>query len=43
VRRDAFRRTLHAIRARLALLVSLPAEKLDNSLLQQSARDLGSR
>jgi protein-tyrosine-phosphatase len=42
-RRDAFRRTLHAIRARLALLLSLPVEKLDNSLLQQSARDLASR
>jgi protein-tyrosine-phosphatase len=42
-RRDAFRRTLHAIRARLALLLSLPVEKLENSLLQQSARDLASR
>ena len=39
-RRDAFRHTLHAIRARLALLLALPADKLEKRLLQQSAREL---
>jgi arsenate reductase len=42
-RRDAFRRTLHAIRARLGLLLALPAATLGQDLLQQSARELASR
>lgn len=39
-RREAFRRTLHAIRQRLDLLVNLPPEKLDAMKLQESARSL---
>ena len=39
-RREAFRRTLHAIRQRLDLLVNLPPEKLDAMKLQESARAL---
>ncbi len=37
---EAFRQTLHAMRRRLELLVSLPAEKLARMSLQQSAKDL---
>ncbi len=39
-KREAFRQTLHAIRRRLDLLVSLPTEKLAKMSLQQSAKDL---
>lgn len=37
---EAFRRTLHAFKRRLELLISLPPEKLEKTLLQKSARDL---
>lgn len=37
---EAFRQTLLALHRRLTLLVSLPPEKLERSLLQASARDL---
>jgi protein-tyrosine-phosphatase len=37
---EAFRQTLHAIHRRLELLCSLPAEKLERTLLQTSARQL---
>lgn len=37
---DAFRHTLHALHQRLALLVSLPPEKLAKALLQSTAREL---
>lgn len=37
---EAFRQTLHAMRRRLELLVSLPAEKLARMSLQQAAKDL---
>lgn len=37
---EAFRQTLHALHQRLALLVSLPPEKLEKALLQSTARDL---
>ncbi|WP_342616408.1 arsenate reductase ArsC [Rhodoferax sp. GW822-FHT02A01] len=37
---EAFRKTLHAMKRRLELLVSLPAGKLDQSVLQTSAREL---
>lgn len=36
----AFQRTLHAIRRRIELLVSLPADKLQRGTLQHSARGL---
>lgn len=39
-RHEAFRRTLHAIRRRLDLLVNLPPAKLEAVALQQAARDL---
>lgn len=39
-KREAFRQTLHAIQKRLALLCSLPADKLEPTLLQSSARQL---
>ncbi|MDD2713095.1 MAG: arsenate reductase ArsC [Simplicispira sp.] len=42
VQREAFRQTLHAIQRRLALLLNLPPEKLERSLLQTSARSLSS-
>ncbi len=38
---EAFRRTLHAIRRRLDLLLALPAGKLAAATLQQAARELG--
>ena len=38
---DAFRLTLHALKRRLELLISLPADKLEKTLLQTSARELG--
>lgn len=37
---EAFRKTLHAMRRRLELLISLPAEKLEKAVLQTSARQL---
>jgi len=37
---EAFRQTLLALHRRLALLVSLPAEKLERAMLQGTARDL---
>ena len=37
---EAFRQTLHTLKRRLALLVSLPAAKLEKALLQSTARDL---
>lgn len=37
---EAFRQTLLALHRRLTLLVSLPPEKLERTLLQGSARDL---
>jgi protein-tyrosine-phosphatase len=39
---EAFRKTLHAIKRRLELFTSLPADKLQHSLLQTSARQLAS-
>ncbi|HZY19107.1 MAG TPA: arsenate reductase ArsC [Ramlibacter sp.] len=41
-RRDAFLKTLHAVRRRLDALVNLPPDNLDKLRLQQSARDLAS-
>jgi protein-tyrosine-phosphatase len=37
---EAFRQTLHAIRRRIELLVSLPPDRLVRAALQSSARDL---
>ena len=37
---EAFRKTLHAIQRRLSLLISLPADKLQHTVLQSSAREL---
>ena len=37
---EAFRLTLHALKHRLELLASLPAAKLEKTLLQSAARDL---
>lgn len=37
---EAFRQTLHALKRRLELLVGLPPEKLEKTLLQRTARDL---
>jgi protein-tyrosine-phosphatase len=37
---EAFRQTLHAIKRRLDILISLPHEKLAKTLLQTTARDL---
>ncbi|MBK9574983.1 MAG: arsenate reductase ArsC [Rhodoferax sp.] len=37
---EAFGLTLHALRRRLELLVNLPSEKLEKTLLQHTARDL---
>ena len=37
---EACRLTLHALRRRLELLVNLPSEKLEKTLLQHTARDL---
>ncbi|MBN8750175.1 Glutaredoxin arsenate reductase [Xylophilus ampelinus] len=39
-RQEAFRQTLHAIRRRLELLVSLPAARLDKVVLASTARAL---
>lgn len=40
---EAFRKTLHAIKRRLDLLVELPPDRLARMVLQQTARDLASR
>jgi arsenate reductase (thioredoxin) len=37
---EAFRQTLHALKRRLELMVSLPAEKLEKTMLQKTARDM---
>ena len=37
---EAFRKTLHAIHRRLELFCSLPDDKLEKAVLQDSARDL---
>jgi arsenate reductase (thioredoxin) len=37
---EAFRKTLHAIHYRLELLINLPSDKLEHSVIQASARDL---
>lgn len=42
-RRAAYRATLQAIRSRLEMLVSFPAERLDKLRIQQSARELASK
>jgi protein-tyrosine-phosphatase len=37
---EAFRKTMHAMKRRLELLISLPAAKLEKAVIQGSARDL---
>jgi protein-tyrosine-phosphatase len=37
---EAFRQTLHALKRRLELLISLPVAKLEKTMLQSTARDL---
>jgi protein-tyrosine-phosphatase len=37
---EAFRQTLHALKRRLELLTSLPAEKLEKTMLQSTAREM---
>jgi protein-tyrosine-phosphatase len=37
---DAFRQTLHALKRRLELLISLPVAKLEKTMLQSTARDM---
>ena len=37
---EAFRQTLHALKRRLELMVSLPAAKLEKNMLQSTARDM---
>jgi len=37
---EAFRQTLHALKRRLELLISLPAAKLEKTMLQGAAREL---
>jgi protein-tyrosine-phosphatase len=39
-RLEAFRKTLHAIRGRLDILVNLPTEKLSRQSIETSAKDL---
>ena len=39
---EAFRQTMHMIRRRLELLVNLPAQKLEQAMLQSTARELSS-
>ena len=39
-RREAFRRTLHMIRARLEQLVNLPESKLEKLVIERSVREL---
>ena len=40
---EAFRQTLYALKRRMELLVSLPTEKLEKTMLQGTARDLATR
>ncbi len=40
---EAFRQTLYALKRRLELLISLPTEKLEKTMLERSARDLANR
>lgn len=40
VKRESFRQTMHQMRQRLELLVNLPAEKLHQAALQNTAREL---
>ena len=40
VKLEAFRKTLHQIKNHLELLISLPSDKLEKSLLQTSAREV---
>ena len=40
---EAFRQTLYALKRRMELLVSLPTEKLEKTMLQGTARDLANR
>ena len=42
-KREAFRQTLHAVRRRLDLLLSLPHDRLGQLMLQQTARDLATQ
>ena len=37
---EAFRKTIHAIKHRLELLINLPADKLEKTMLQSTARGL---
>ncbi|WP_296492419.1 arsenate reductase ArsC [Rhodoferax sp.] len=37
---EAFRQTLYALKRRLELMVSLPAEKLEKTMLQTTAREM---
>ncbi len=37
---EAFRQTLHALKRRLELLISLPLEKLQKTMLESTAREL---
>ncbi|PHM20462.1 MAG: protein-tyrosine-phosphatase [Curvibacter sp. PD_MW3] len=37
---EAFRKTLHLIKRRLELLINLPSDKLEKTLLQTTAREL---
>ncbi|MCM2341025.1 arsenate reductase ArsC [Rhodoferax sp.] len=37
---EAFRKTLHALKRRLDILISLPTEKLEKTLIQSTAREL---
>jgi len=41
-RLEAFRKTLHAIRRRLDILISLPSEKLSRQSIESSAKSLAS-
>ena len=40
VKLEAFRQTLHAMKRRLEFLISLPADKLERSVIQTSVREL---
>jgi protein-tyrosine-phosphatase len=40
VKLEAFRQTLHALKRRLEILISLPAAKLEKTMLQGTAREL---
>ena len=37
---EAFRKTMHAMKRRLELLIGLPKDKLEKEVLQGTARDL---